>query len=363
MEQPPESLPSASSCHSVREIAKHVDAEIEGDAEFEIKRITSLDQAQVGDMSFVAERRFLEQAKESRASALLISPDLDLDGTVTRLIVPDARVAFQRVTMLFYPPFASFAPGIHASACIHERAKLGAGVHVGPNVTIGADAQIGDGTTIRAGVQISEGVRIGSQCYLYPNVVVRSKVRIGDRVILQASAVIGADGFGFVHDGGRQHKVPQVGGVLIEDDVEIGANTCIDRGTCGDTIIGEGSKLDNLVQIAHNVRVGRHVLIVSQVGISGSTVIGDYAGLGGQSGVAGHLEIGEGAQIGGQAGVIGNVGAGAKIWGTPGINKSDFLRAYARFQKKSDAEARIRALEAKVEALSQQVSRSTSHDV
>ncbi len=247
MEHPPPNPPAGHSI-TVQEIADYVGAECHDDGTVEIRRVASLERAEPGDLSLVSEERFVDRARDTRASALLVKHGLSVAGSATRLIVRDAYAAFQQVCALFHPVCERFEPGIDDTACVHERATLGERVHVGPGATIGADTQIGAGTTIRAGVRISAGVRIGAECYLYPNVVVRSRVNIGHRVIVQPGAVIGSDGYGFVQDGGVHHKVPHIAGVTIGNDVEI---SCIDRGTCDDTVIGDGTKIDNLVHIAH----------------------------------------------------------------------------------------------------------------
>jgi UDP-3-O-[3-hydroxymyristoyl] glucosamine N-acyltransferase len=343
---PPTSHPIA-----VQEIADYLGAERIGDGAVEIRRIASLETAEPGDLSLVGDERFVARARDSRASALLVTHSLSVNASATRLIVRDAYAACQQVYALLHPVRERFEPGIDATACVDARATLGDRVHVGPGATIGAGARIDAGTTIREGVRISAGVQIGAECHLYPNVVVRSGVKIGHRTIIQPGAVIGSDGYGFVRKGETHQKIPHLAGVTIGNDVEIGANTCIDRGTFDDTVIGDGTKIDNLVHIAHNVRIGQHALILAQVGISGSTVIGDRAVLAGQAGIADHIEIGAGAMVGAQAGVMGKVAETTTVLGTPAIGRVRFLRAFAHFKRLPDTETRIRALERQLDKL------------
>jgi UDP-3-O-[3-hydroxymyristoyl] glucosamine N-acyltransferase len=246
---------------------------------------------------------------------------------------------------------ASVPPaGIHSTAVVAVDAKLAADCSVGPNVVIEGGVTVGAGTRLGAGVFLGQGVRVGAQCVLHPRVTVYPGAQIGDRVILHAGAVIGSDGFGYVFAEGRHVKFPQLGKIVIEDDVEIGSNTTLDRGSLGSTVIGQGTKIDNLVQIAHNVKIGRHCIIVSQTGISGSSEVGDYVVMAGQVGVGDHARIEDRVVVGGQAGVLPGkiVRSGSIVWGTPCRPIGEFKKTIARL-------ARLDALAAKVKELAQQM--------
>ena len=237
--------------------------------------------------------------------------------------------------------------------CIRDSpaAKIAEGATVYPGCVIGKNVTVGSGTTLYPGVVLYDNVTVGEDCLIHAGTVVREGCRIGNRVIVQPQAVIGSDGFGFAPDGGGYFKIPQVGIVVIEDDVEVGANTCLDRAALGETLIGRGTKLDNLVQIAHNVKIGEDSIIVSQVGIAGSTKIGKHCTLGGQVGVAGHLKVGDNTMVGGQSGITGNLEGGAVFSGTPAIPHRDWLRASTSFAKLPEMRKEIGRLKRQIEEL------------
>lgn len=303
---------------SVAELAAQLDGIVDGNGDIEISGVAGLREARSGEIAFLANTRYQSLAANSRASAILVKKDYDgvCQAALIRVESPDA--AFAKVASIFAPPPRTFALGIHPSAVIAETAQVGADVHIGANVVIEEDAIIGDRTVIRALSFIGAGARVGADCLLHPQVSIREDCRLGDRVIIHNGTVVGSDGFGYVANAsGERSKIPQIGIVNVEDDVEIGSNCTLDRARFGKTHIGTGVKIDNLVQIAHNVVIGDHAVIVAQVGISGSTSIGSKAMLGGQVGVAGHLSIAAGAMIGAQSGVTKDIHEGAYVFGTP----------------------------------------------
>ncbi len=307
-----------------------------------LQGVGPLDTAGPGDLTFLDNKKYIGDLATTRASACLVHSrfaDMVPEGTVA-IVTGDPYRAFATVVGRFYPTAlklegaygeaGSVAPGAH----VHPTAKLEPGVTVEPGAVIGARAEIGTGTVIGAASVVGHDVRIGRNCHIAPNVTLIHAL-IGNRVIIHSGTRVGQDGFGFAMGIKGHLKVPQIGRVVIQDDVEIGANSAIDRGANRDTVIGEGTKIDNLVQIAHNVVVGRHCVIVSQVGVSGSTVLGDFVVLAGQAGITGHLKIGSGAQIGAQAGVMTDVAAGARLAGSPAKPVRELGREIATLKKLS----------------------------
>jgi UDP-3-O-[3-hydroxymyristoyl] glucosamine N-acyltransferase len=296
-----------------REIAELVGGELVGNGELEVRGVASLDTATNGEVAF------LERNGEIKtdAACVLVPADFAQDFSGTYIRAKDPKLAFARVAALLHRQKVRL-PEIHSSAVVSESASLGKGLFVGAFVCIGDHSKIGDGSQLRAGSKIGDNVTIGKNCILHPNVFIEDGCTLGDNVILHSGVVIGADGFGYVRDKSEYVKFPQIGTVVIEDNVEIGANSCIDRGALGETRIGEGTKIDNLVQIAHNVRIGKRVVIAAQTGISGSTVIEDDCVIGGQVGMGDHARVLSGAVIGSQAGVLpGKIVRSGVWWGTP----------------------------------------------
>lgn len=308
-------LSSPKTQKTLKEIAALVGGQVAGDEAAVITGACGAKEAAPGDITYIAGPKNLSLLKDTRASAVIVSKDVDWrEKPVIRCDNPSA--AFLKVLSLWTQERV-VAPGVHKGAHVSASAKLGAGVSVGPGAVIEDDCVIGDHTEVLANAFVGRGTRIGSHCVLYQSVVVRENTRIDDRVILHCGAVIGADGFGYEMIEGRPVKVPQLGNVWIQENVEIGANACVDRARFGTTTIKKGTKIDNLVQVAHNVTIGENCLIVSQVGISGSTEIGDRVILAGQVGVVGHLKIGDGAIIGAQSGVYTSVEKDAVLLGSP----------------------------------------------
>ena len=317
-------------------IADLVGGKLVGDGSAIVEAIAPLDRAGARDLSFFAKERYASQFAESRVGVVLVSPELaSAQGPVkTRIIVEKPHDALLRVLpRLYREPVA--APGVDPRATIGRGARIGNGVSVAAGAVLGDGCVIGDGTMIGANVVIGDGVEIGAKCKLFPNVVVYPGSRMGDRVAIHGGAVIGSDGYGYVYRDHAHQKIPHIGRCIIENDVEVGANTTIDRGSINDTVIGAGTKIDNLVQIAHNVRVGRLCLIVAQAGIAGSTVLEDGVVIGGQVGLGGHITIGNGAKIAAQAGVFGDIPAGETWSGYPARPHKEALRAQAALFKLS----------------------------
>ncbi len=305
-----------------------------------LEGVAPLDTAGPGDLTFLDNKKYIDRLATTRASACLVHSrfaDKVPEGVVA-IVAVDPYRAFATVVGKLYPAALRLEgaygepDGIAAGAHVHPTARLEPGVTVEPGAVIGARAEIGTGTVIGANAVIGHDVRIGRNCHVAANVTLIHAL-LGNRVIIHSGTRVGQDGFGFAMGPKGHLKVPQIGRVVIQDDVEIGANSTIDRGANRDTVIGEGSKIDNLVQIAHNVVVGRHCVIVSHAGVSGSTVLGDFVVLAGQAGVTGHLEIGAGAQIGAQAGVMENVPPGARIVGSPAKPIREFAREIATLKK------------------------------
>jgi UDP-3-O-[3-hydroxymyristoyl] glucosamine N-acyltransferase len=334
---------------SLGQLAMTLGAALEGDSSRVVTGVASLASAGPTDISFVTDTRYLKEARTSRAGAFLAPVDAaDLPAPILRCRAP--RVALAQLLALFHPA-PTVTAGVHPSAVVAPEAR----VH--PSAAIGAMAVVSPGAVVGARVRIDplayvgEGAEIGEDSVLYPSVVVRDGVRIGCRVVIHPGAVIGADGFGYAFDGAAHRKIPQIGGVIIEDDVEIGANATIDRAMLGQTVIRRGAKIDNLVQIGHNVEIGEHSVLAAQTGISGSTRVGHHVVMGGQVGVADHLTIGDGAQLAAQSGLMTDVPAGERMWGAPARPASQARRVAVAVMELPELIRRIRAFERRLRRL------------
>lgn len=329
---------------------------VAGDGETLIERVASLESAGAGAISFVEDKRFLEGARASRASCLLVPEGTaEAAGEFAPVLIEVARpkLAFATIAEVLHPQKRRMA-GTHPTAIIAETAQVGADVFIGAGVVVGERASVGARTQVLAGAVIEDDVQIGEECVIHPKVVLYAGARIGSRVILHAGAVVGADGFGYVRDGAAGYaKFPQVGRVVIEDDVEIGANSCVDRGALGETRIGRGTKLDNLVHVGHNVQIGERVVIAAQTGISGSTVIESDAVIGGQVGMGDHARVGAGAIVGSKAGILPGkiVRAGAIVWGVPVRPLDEYKRLNAHFGRLPQMREEIDALKRQMREL------------
>ncbi|HBH62835.1 MAG TPA: UDP-3-O-(3-hydroxymyristoyl)glucosamine N-acyltransferase [Nitrospiraceae bacterium] len=327
----------------LRELAALIGGRIAGDPEVEITGVAGIENAKEGDITFLHNNNYIPEVS---ASALIVKEEID-GLTLSLLVADNPQLTFARALEVFY--VKPYRPsGISERAVIGSNVKMGDDVSVHPNAYISNDVELGSRVTLSSGVFLGEGVTVGDDSFIYPNVTIREKVRIGKKVIVHSGAVIGSDGFGYVPEKGSHYKIPQVGGVIVEDDVEIGANVCIDRATVGNTIIGCGTKIDNLVQVAHNVKIGRNCIIVAQVGISGSVEIGDGAIIAGQVGVKDHVKIGAGTIVAAQAGVTGDIPAGQIYSGTPAIPHGTSLRAQSLYSKLPELVKRMREIEKKL---------------
>jgi len=324
------------------ELAKLLGGILHAGEDHEVHEVAALETAGLDDLTFAEGAKSLELAATSPAGCILVPQDCLLPGRTT-IRVANPKLAFVRAAAVLCPP-RKLQPGVHPTAVIAPDAHLAEDVIICPYVVIESGASVGQGTYLGTGVSLGERAQIGSQCTLYPRVSVYAGARIGNRVILHSGVVVGSDGFGYVFAEGRYEKFPQRGGVVIEDDVEIGSNSTVDRGSLGVTVIGQGSKLDNLVQIAHNVKVGRHCVIAAQTGISGSAEIGDYVVMGGQVGVADHVRIEEGAMIGGQAGIFRTIRKGTKVWGTPARPLDEFKKMHAQLVSLPTLAAKVKEI-------------------
>jgi UDP-3-O-[3-hydroxymyristoyl] glucosamine N-acyltransferase len=330
----------------LRDLATRLGCEVRGDGDVEIRRVAGIDDAGPGDLTFVSNPRYAARLATTRATAAIVSPDVATP--LPSLLSPNPYLTFARAVAALHP-LPRAASGVHPSATIDPSALLGDDVHVGAMAVIGAGVRIGARTVVHPHVVLYAGVEVGEDCLLHSGVQVREGCRIGNRVVVQNSAVIGSDGFGFAKDDeGRYEKIPQIGTVVVEDDVEIGALTAIDRAALAETRIGRGTKLDNLVQIGHSVTIGHDTVLAGQVGVAGSARIGSHVTLAGQVGVAGHLEIGDGAIATAQTGIPSDVEAGALVSGFPAIENRAWLKSSAVFAKLPDLQRRLRELERRV---------------
>jgi len=331
------------------ELAEALQAQLDGDPARVVTGVAPLETAGPDQISFLTDPRLRDAARASRAGAFLAPRDVvDLPGPTLHCATP--QQALIDLVRLFHPP-VSTPPGVDRTAVVAADACVDPTAAVGPLTVIESRAVIGPGVRLHALVHVGPGVQIGEGSVIYPHVSLRDGVRLGRRVVIHAGAVLGADGFGFAFDGSAHRKVPQVGGVLIEDDVEIGANTTIDRATFGDTIVRRGTKIDNLVQLGHNVEVGEHSLLVAQVGVGGSSRLGRGVVLAGQVGVADHATVGDGVIAAAQSGIPSDVEAGAKVWGTPARPLGLARRIMVAEGRLPELLQRVRVLEQRLEKL------------
>lgn len=339
----------------LREIAAMLHAEIEGNADVDIVRVAKIEEAGGGDITFVANPKYQKFLETTHASAVIVARDLQAGARLRPALVrvTDPYVAFLHVLQRFHPPVDPLPPGIHPTAQIASSATLGADVRVGAHVVIGERVRVGEGTMLSHNVVVGDGVEIGAGCILYPHVTVYYGCRIGARVIIHSGTTIGSDGFGFApQPDGTYEKIPQLGIVVIEDDVEIGANCAVDRATLGETRITRGVKLDNLIQVAHNVVIGENTVSAAQAGISGSTKIGKNCMIGGQVGFTGHLIIADGTKVGAQSGVHRSVEQpNTTIFGSPAYKQREAFRIQGAVTQLPDLLQTVRDLQKRIALL------------
>jgi UDP-3-O-[3-hydroxymyristoyl] glucosamine N-acyltransferase len=330
---------------TIAEIARHLGGEVLGDPSVVVQRFSPADRAQPGDLTFAENELFLARAEQSAASAIIVDGPVTSQKTLIR--VPSARIAFAKVLPLFFPE-PVFETGIHPTAVVATTAQVDATAHVGPLCVVSDGARIGARSVLQAQVFVGPQCVVGEDAFLFPHVALYARTILGNRVRIHAGTVVGSDGFGYVQDGGIHRKVPQIGNVIIHDDVEIGAGVTVDRGALGPTVIGKGTKVDNLVQIAHNVQIGEHCIVVAQVGISGSTRLGNYVVLAGQVGLAGHLRIGDRVTVAAQSGVMNHIPDGQKWLGSPAQPDRQMKRQFIALQQLPELIRRVAELEKRI---------------
>lgn len=341
---------------NAQQIASYLGGTVEGNPEAAVKTFAKIEEGQEGAISFLANPKYAHYLYETLSSVVLVNQDFVLERPVkaTLVRVPNAYEAIARLLSL-YESMTQKRTGLHPLACVSETATLGEGVYVGPFAYVGEGVSIGKGTQIHAHVVLEENTTVGDNCTIYPNVSVYKECRIGNGVILHSGCVIGADGFGFAPAADGYEKIPQIGIVTIEDNVEIGANACVDRSTMGSTYVRRGAKIDNLVQIAHNVEVGAHTVMSAQVGVAGSTKIGEWCMFAGQVGMAGHLTLPDRTTAGAQAGIHTSRTGGVPLMGTPAIDARTFARSSAVFKNLPDLREEVRNLRKEIEQLKAQL--------
>lgn len=345
---------------TLEEIAAVIDGEVVGDGKVVITGVCGIKEAKEGDLTFVANSRYLNLMDDTKASAIITSREVK-KAPKPIIRTDNPSLAFAKIISLIAPTEAKYPQGIHPTAIVGNNVKLGKSIAIGAYTVIEDNAEIDDGTIIYPSVYIGHHTKIGSKTLIYPQVIIRERVDIGSRVIIHSGTVIGSDGFGFATVQGVHHKIPQIGIVVIEDDVEIGANVTIDRARFGKTIIGKGTKIDNLVQVAHNVVVGENSILVAQTGISGSTTIGKNVILAGQSGVVGHIEIGDNAVIGGRAGVTKSVPPNTCVSGFPAKPHQLAKRINAFIQRLPNLFKTVSDLEDKVKKVEERLGITEDH--
>jgi UDP-3-O-[3-hydroxymyristoyl] glucosamine N-acyltransferase len=334
---------------TLAELAALLGGRLQGPADLVIQGIAALDCATPRDISFISEKRYARLAAQSQAGAFIVGPD---QAHLPRplIIVPHPYLAYAQTAALFAPPRNRW-PGVSPLAYLGQGVEMGREVSISPLVFIGNDVRLGDRVTIMPGCVLGDQVQIGADTLLYPNVTILERCTLGQRVIVHSGTVIGTDGFGFVPGKEGHHKIPQLGIVVIEDDVEIGGNCAIDRGALGETRVGRGVKMDNLVHLAHNVTVGEYSFLVAQVGVAGSTKLGKRVALGGQAGIVGHIELGDGVQVAAQSGVPHSLPAGLTVSGSPARPHLENLRIISHLTKLPEVYKRLKDLEKRIEEL------------
>jgi len=334
---------------TIGQVAEHLQAQITGDPSIRLTGLAPADRARPGELTFAENASYFDAAERSQASAILVAEPFVSPSKVL-IRVSNARVALAKALTLFFPP-EEHPKGIHPSAVIADSATIDPTAHVGPNCVLGPRVHLGARSVLMGNNDLRADCQLGEDVCLFPNVVLYRQTQLGHRVTVHGGTVIGSDGFGYVLDEGRHRKILQLGNVIIHDDVEIGANAAIDRGTLGSTVIGQGTKIDNLVHVAHNVIIGRHCLIMGQVGFAGSTRLGDYVVIASQSGIADHLELGDQVMVGAKSGVMRDVPQGTRVLGIPATPDRQAKRQIIAMQQLPDMLRHLRELEKQVKEL------------
>lgn len=337
---------------TAKQIADFIGGKVEGDEQTSIHNFTKIEEGKEGTITFLSNPKYTHYLYETKASIVLVNEDLELEHPVSATLIR-VKNAYESVAKLLqiYESTKQKKTGIDPLASIAATAEIGKDVYVGPFAVIGENTIVGDGTQIHAHAVVGDGVKIGKGCILYPNTTIYQGCQIGNQVTIHAGSVIGADGFGFAPGENGYDKIPQIGIVIIEDQVEIGANTCVDRSTMGATLIKKGVKLDNLIQVAHNCEVGENTVMSAQVGLAGSTKIGDWCMVGGQAGFSGHIHLANRTFIGAQSGVISNTKEGEQLIGTPAIDPKVFFKSMAVMKKLPDMYKELAELKKEIENL------------
>lgn len=340
---------------TAQQIASFINGEVIGNKDAEVYTFAKIEEGTAGALSFLANPKYTEYIYTTNSSVVLVNKDFEAKGDIkaTLIKVDNAYESLAKL-MTMYEASKPKKQGISSLASISPTAKVGENCYIAPFAVIGDGCEIGDGCYIHDGVSVGDGAKVGNNCILYAHVTVYHDCRIGNNCILHSGCVIGADGFGFAPTANGYDKIPQTGIVVIEDNVEIGANTCIDRATMGSTVVHSGVKLDNLIQIAHNDEIGSHTVMASQAGIAGSAKIGEWCMIGGQAGVSGHCKMGDRTIVGAQCGIIGSRKGGETLLGSPAMDAKEFIRASAYLKKLPDLDKKVKELMKEIEALKKQ---------
>lgn len=340
--------------YSLEDLVREVGGTLDGDGSVQISGVGKIDEAGPGILTFLANQKYQKFLDGSQASAIVVPRDVPEIKGLNLIRTDNPYFTFMKAVVLFHPPGAFIDAGIHSTAVVGKNVTLGENVTLGAYVVVGDDCQIGSSTILLPHVVLGRNVKIGEDCVIHSHASLREGVQLGNRIILHDGVVIGSDGFGFAPEGGKYHKIPQIGTVVIEDDVEVGSNTTIDRAMMGETRICEGAKLDNLIQVAHNCTVGSHTVIAAQAGISGSTKIGKYVRVGGQAGFAGHIEVGDHTAIGAQSGLTKSVPEKEFVFGTPAKPHKEEFRIHAAIKRLPELLKEFKILKNKIEKIEQE---------
>lgn len=339
-----------SKSYTLAELAKEVGGAIRGDATVRVKRVSGIDDAGPEDITWISHEKYVARLRSCRAGAVVVDRRFG-ETPMPAILCDDPSFAMTKVLARFAPPVPQPPVGVHPTAVVAESARLGSDVRIGPHVVVGEQARIGDRCVLHASVVIGDETELGSDCIVWSGTVIRERCTLGKRVILHPNVTIGGDGFGYYYRDGVHHKIPQIGTVEIGDDVEIGAGTCVDRAKCGATRIGAGTKIDNLVQIAHNVEAGPGCMIVAQCAIGGSVRLGRFVVVGGNTGIRDHVSLGDGTRVAACTGISKDFPAGAVLNGIPAVDNQQYLREHVAIRRLPEMSALIKDLVKRIERL------------